>query len=119
MYPDYKRMFGFNHVAINLNYVNDEMLEVLAPTDTRRRGDQRFYEAGKVDEADEEKVRLEVKQRKARKIREESGGVWQPNFFRKAPHPYIADSHVWEFVPERNYWERREAQDWEDLPDLW
>lgn len=76
LYPEYKRMFGFNHVSLNLNYSNEDMLKVISPTDTRRRGDQKFYEEGKVDEADEEKVRLEVKQRKNRKIREDSGGVW-------------------------------------------
>lgn len=118
-YPDFRRMFGFNQVSINLNFVTEEMLEWLPPTDTRRRGDQRRFEQGKVDEADEEKIRLEVKQRKARKIREDSGGVWVPNFYRKAPHPFVAGAHIWEVIPERNYWERRETHDWDDLPDLW
>ena len=54
-------MFGFNSLAINLNYINDDMKELLPPTDTRLRGDARFYENGQVDEADEEKIRLEVK----------------------------------------------------------
>ena len=60
-YKDFKRQFGFNHLAINLNYVNDEMKQAIGPTDTRFRNDQRFFEEGKVDEADEEKIRLEVK----------------------------------------------------------
>lgn len=105
--PESSRQFNFNQLAVNLNYVNEQMLRILPPTDTRRRGDQRFYEEGKVDEADEEKIRLEVKQRKARKIREDSGGVWTPNFFRKIDHPFIPGEHIWEFIEERNYWQRR------------
>jgi hypothetical protein len=37
------------------------MKQFIAPTDCRLRGDMRLYEQGKVDEADEEKIRLEVK----------------------------------------------------------
>jgi hypothetical protein len=54
-------MFNFNLVAINLNFISDELRRVLPPSDTRLRGDQRLYEEGKSDEADIEKVRLEVK----------------------------------------------------------
>ena len=95
------------------------MKQVIGPTDTRFRNDQRFLEEGKVDEADEEKNRLEVKQRKGRKVREQSGEEWTPNFFRKVPHPYIADMHIWEFISDNNYWNRRETQNWSGLPDLW
>ena len=76
-------MFKFNMCSINLNYLSPELKQIIAPTDTRLRGDQRLYEQGDVDGADEEKVRLEVKQRKARKEREEAGGDhWTPNFFK-------------------------------------
>jgi hypothetical protein len=43
------------------------MTGVIAPTDTRFRNDQRFFEEGKMDEADKEKTRLEIKQRAMRK----------------------------------------------------
>mmetsp|Transcript_13302 Transcript_13302/g.20792 ORF Transcript_13302/g.20792 Transcript_13302/m.20792 type:complete len:138 (+) Transcript_13302:261-674(+) len=66
---DSNRMFGFNNTSVTLNFKSDEMAGIVAPTDTRFRGDQRLYEQGEVDAADEEKVRLEVKQRKARKLR--------------------------------------------------
>ena len=36
---------------------------IMAPTDSRLRGDQRLFENGKATEADEEKLRLEIKQR--------------------------------------------------------
>jgi hypothetical protein len=37
------------------------MRTVLPLSDTRLRGDQRLFEEGKNDEADDEKIRLEVK----------------------------------------------------------
>jgi len=60
---DAKKQFGFNQCAIQCNYITDEMRAMLPPSDTRLRGDQRLFEEGKVEEADEEKIRLEVKQR--------------------------------------------------------
>ena len=69
-------MFGFEMISVNLNYINEELRQQLPPCDTRLRGDQRLFEEGQVDEADEEKIRLEVKQRKARKLREDAGGEW-------------------------------------------
>jgi hypothetical protein len=46
------------------------MEEGLAPTDSRKRPDQRLMEEGKWDEANDEKLRLEEKQRAARRQRE-------------------------------------------------
>jgi hypothetical protein len=54
-----------------LNYRSQEMEGVIAPTDSRFRNDQRFFEEGNVDAADKEKIRLEVKQRTSRKQRED------------------------------------------------
>ena len=48
----------------------NEMEEGLAPTDSRKRPDQRLMEEGKWDEANDEKLRLEEKQRAARRQRE-------------------------------------------------
>lgn len=50
--------------------MDEEMKKTLPPTDSRRRGDQRLMEEGKYDLATNEKLRLEEKQRAARKIRE-------------------------------------------------
>ena len=38
-YPGSECMFGFQQIAVNLNYISDEMREVLPPSDTRLRGD--------------------------------------------------------------------------------
>lgn len=65
-------MYNFNQFAVELN----EPEEGVAPTDSRLRPDQRLMEEGSWDEANAEKERLEVKQRRKRHAWElyESGG---------------------------------------------
>ncbi|VDP95709.1 unnamed protein product [Trichobilharzia regenti] len=55
-------MYHFSQFAIELN----EMEEGVAPTDSRFRPDQRLMEEGLWDQANDEKRRLEVKQRNKR-----------------------------------------------------
>ncbi|XP_019899102.1 oxysterol-binding protein 1 isoform X1 [Esox lucius] len=59
-------MYFFTHLALTLN----EPEEGVAPTDSRRRPDQRLMEEGQWDEANAEKQRLEEKQRGVRRERE-------------------------------------------------
>ena len=59
-------MYYFTGLALTLN----EPEEGVAPTDSRRRPDQRLMEEGRWDEANAEKQRLEEKQRSARRERE-------------------------------------------------
>lgn len=59
-------MYYFSTLALTLN----EPEEGIAPTDSRRRPDQRLMEQGRWEEANAEKQRLEEKQRTARRERE-------------------------------------------------
>lgn len=59
-------MYYFSTLALTLN----EMEEGVAPTDSRRRPDQRLMEQGRWEEANAEKQRLEEKQRTVRRERE-------------------------------------------------
>ncbi|XP_061768779.1 oxysterol-binding protein 1-like isoform X2 [Nerophis ophidion] len=59
-------MYFFSSLALTLN----EPEEGVAPTDSRRRPDQRLMEDGQWDEANAEKQRLEEKQRMVRRERE-------------------------------------------------
>lgn len=59
-------MYYFSSLALTLN----EPEEGVAPTDSRRRPDQRLMEQGLWDEANAEKQRLEEKQRTVRRERE-------------------------------------------------
>lgn len=59
-------MYYFSSLALTLNESEDGV----APTDSRRRPDQRLMEEGRWDEANAEKQRLEEKQRTVRRERE-------------------------------------------------
>lgn len=59
-------MYYFSSLALTLNEPEEEV----APTDSRRRPDQRLMEDGHWDEANAEKQRLEEKQRSSRRERE-------------------------------------------------
>ncbi|XP_058642379.1 oxysterol-binding protein 1 isoform X7 [Onychostoma macrolepis] len=61
-----ENMYYFSTLALTLN----ETEEGIAPTDSRRRPDQRLMEQGRWEEANAEKQRLEEKQRTARRERE-------------------------------------------------
>lgn len=71
-HPQANRYYQFSNFTMNLNYVDDKMMRTLPPTDCRRRLDQRYMEEGKYDEAVDEKLRLEEKQRAARKEKEKA-----------------------------------------------
>jgi len=42
-----------------------------------------------------------------------------PNFFKEASNPRYPSEKFYQFIPENNYWERRDRGDWSGLPDLW
>ena len=48
-----------NAVAMQLNMMSDAMRESLPPTDSRLRRDMQLWEEDRLDEAENEKVRIE------------------------------------------------------------
>ena len=76
------------------------MLGTVAPTDSRFRKDQLLWEHGRGDQADEEKIRLENKQRVNRKAREAKGIQWVPTFFTEKSHPHLSGVKSYEFIEE-------------------
>ncbi|KNC82798.1 hypothetical protein SARC_04931 [Sphaeroforma arctica JP610] len=80
--PDKERMYNMTRFAVTLNEMPADPSE-LARTDCRLRPDQRCLEEGDVEKAADEKVRLEEKQRAARKIRAETGEVHKPMWFEE------------------------------------
>lgn len=65
--PDSDKYYNFTELACQLNEPEDGV----APTDSRLRPDQRLMEKGDWDGANAQKVRLEEKQRAARRKKEE------------------------------------------------
>ena len=64
--PDSDKYYNFTELACQLNEPEDGV----APTDSRLRPDQRLMEQGDWDAANAQKLRLEEKQRAARRQRE-------------------------------------------------
>ncbi|WFD18346.1 Oxysterol-binding protein 3 [Malassezia caprae] len=79
--PNPARYYGFTRFAISLNEITDDIKDILPPTDTRLRPDQRALEKGDADQAEELKLSLENEQRERRKQLEESGQDYQPQWF--------------------------------------
>lgn len=109
-------------LAVQLN----EPEEGVAPTDSRRRPDQRLMEETKWDEANELKVRLEEKQRAVRREREEEAEraaaegkpyvPYEPSWFKICKDP-ITDNPV--HVYRQDYWQCKEKQDWSRCPKIY
>lgn len=76
--PNCHEQYGFTQFAIELNELTQEQTRVLPKTDTRFRPDQRFLEEGQLELAEVEKIRLEEKQRAARKVMEDAGEKPKP-----------------------------------------
>lgn len=86
------QQYFYSELTVLLNHLPEEVKQcrtdpntpsLIAPTDTRFRGDQRLFEEGKIPEADVEKVRLEVKQRKRRTDLKEAEEEHKVLFFKE------------------------------------
>lgn len=107
-----ERQYNFPTFAMQLNELTPWMKALLPPTDTRLRPDQAAMEAGDVDKANDEKTRLEEKQRAARKAMEAKGVEWTPRWFKSD------EQGIYSY--KGGYWEARQAKKWPaDLPELY
>lgn len=80
---DAPKWYGFSEWTVQLNEITDDIKDCLPPTDSRLRPDQRAFENGDVDTADEEKQKLEQKQRERRKKWESAPADHKPPQFFK------------------------------------
>ena len=84
MPPYAEDYYGFTYFAMSLNELSDDCKDVLAPTDSRLRPDQRAFEEGDVDKAEQLKHTLEEAQRARRKTLESQGKTYTPKWFHKS-----------------------------------
>ncbi|CAJ1974770.1 unnamed protein product [Sphenostylis stenocarpa] len=106
--PEHQTRYNFTQFAITLNEITPGLKEKLPPTDSRLRPDQRCLENGQHEMANAEKLRLEQRQRQARKMQEKG---WKPRWFAKEK-----GSNSYRYVG--GYWETREKGNWESCPDI-
>ncbi|XP_019432401.1 PREDICTED: oxysterol-binding protein-related protein 1B-like isoform X2 [Lupinus angustifolius] len=105
---EYQTRYNFTQFATTLNEITPGLREKLPPTDSRLRPDQRYLENGEYEKANAEKLRLEQKQRQARKMQEMG---WKPRWFAMDK-----ESHTYSYVG--GYWEAREKEKWETCHDI-
>ncbi|EPY78186.1 hypothetical protein CB1_001112010 [Camelus ferus] len=110
--PNSAQMYNFTSFAMVLNEVDKEMESVIPKTDCRLRPDIRAMENGEIDQASEEKKRLEEKQRAARKNRSKSEEDWKTRWFHQGPNPY---SGAQDWIYSGSYWDRN----YFNLPDIY
>ncbi|KAK6219448.1 hypothetical protein LQW54_002180 [Pestalotiopsis sp. IQ-011] len=107
--PNAANTYGMTAFAATLNEITSLEKGRLPVTDTRLRPDQRLAEQGKLDEAEEEKVRLEEAQRTRRRQLEERGEQWKVKWFVKAAGEEDGGEEVWKLKTGKDgYWETRE-----------
>jgi oxysterol-binding protein-related protein 3/6/7 len=115
--PDAAKCYGFTTFAASLNEINERDRDAMAPTDSRRRPDQRAAENGDFDEAEEFKARLEEAQRERRKALEEQGKEWEPAWFSKVDSP--DGEEVWKMKSGKDgYWDARVTKAWKSDRDI-
>ncbi|XP_027334223.1 oxysterol-binding protein-related protein 1D isoform X2 [Abrus precatorius] len=102
-----KTRYNLSPFAISLNEILPGLIEKLPPTDSRLRPDQRHLENGEYELANAEKLRLEQLQRQARKMQERG---WQPRWFKKD------EDGCYRYLG--GYWEARERNNWDGIPDI-
>ncbi|XP_021283638.1 oxysterol-binding protein-related protein 1C isoform X1 [Herrania umbratica] len=106
--PKYPTRYNLTRFAITLNELTPGLKEKLPPTDSRLRPDQRYLENGEYEMANSEKLRLEQRQRQARKMQERG---WKPRWFAKDK-----GSDTYRYIG--GYWEAREQGKWDSCPDI-
>ncbi len=94
-----------------------DLVGKLPPTDTRLRTDQRLYEEGHLKEANNEKNRLEERQRAIAKLRKEAGVEHKAHYFDFVDSQDKPGTKEHRF--KNKYWEDREKGNWGHLPELY
>lgn len=94
--------YNFTQYSKSLNDFDQEMENILLPTDSRRRLDRRYLEIGDTDSATYWKKIMEDRQRQDRKIRKDA---WRPVWFKKEEPENGESKAIW--VYKGDYWEQR------------
>jgi hypothetical protein len=110
--------YGMTTFAASLNEITPLEQGKLPATDSRLRPDQRLAEQGKLDEAEEWKVKLEEAQRRRRREMEERGEEWKPRWFVKVATAQEGEE-VWRIKGgKEGYWDERAGGKWKGVEDI-
>ena len=105
--------------SLNLNYINDDLKNILPKSDSRLRPDQREYELGNIDEAIKLRQIIEDNQRSRHKLFEEKKIVYEPFYFNNI---FNDNSNDFVYVYKGGYFEDRSENKYrnekEDIFDI-
>jgi hypothetical protein len=108
------KQFFLTRFALRLNQLTLDMLEKIAPTDSRLRTDLRAFEYQDIELASKEKTRLEEKQRNRRKELQLKGDSHKPAWF-----DFTLEGDKMTVKFRGDYFIVREKRGWsKDTPDL-
>lgn len=112
------QVYGMTSFAASMNEITELEKDKLPPTDSRLRPDQRLAEQGKLDDAEQWKVRLEEAQRARRRTLEERGEQHLPRWFAKVAEGPDGDE-VWRLKGGKDgYWEERAKGSWTGVEEI-
>lgn len=111
---DSKAYYNFSQFTMGLNELLPEMENNLCKTDSRLRPDIRALENGELDQAAEEKDRLEIKQREYRKQfkGKKESEWWTPIWFEPIKNAFTKED---DWAYKGGYWEGKERN---QVPDI-
>ena len=90
--------------SCNFNHITDKLKEILPPSDTRFRPDQKEYEIGSTEKSQEIKKTIEEMQVYKQEILEKANKEYQPIYFS---NEYNEESKDFVFMYKGGYWEDR------------
>ena len=99
----------------NFNNLDDNLKKFLPISDTRFRPDQREYENGNIEKAQEIKVKLENNQIKRQEIYDSNQKEYKPNYFC---NKYNEDSLDFIYMYNGKYWDDRENKNFNHIVDI-
>ncbi|KAJ2725996.1 Oxysterol-binding protein 3 [Coemansia sp. Benny D115] len=114
---DAAKYYNFNYYTMRLNDLPDALRPLLPPTDTRLRPDQRAYEQGQVDLAEELKHKLEEAQRARKRSRDESGTEYATKWFELRDDQHSPEGRSWQY--SGGYWAARASHKFPPSDQLW
>ena len=112
---DWDKYYCYSHFTMQLNYLPESLKSVIPISDTRLRPDQRALENGNLKLASSEKIRLEEKQREARKILAAKKKEYKALYFDPVYHEITHETY---YKFNGKYWKDRETKNWKETPDL-
>lgn len=107
--------YYFQPYSFDLNNLTEEMKSNLPRTDSRFRPDQRLMEYQDIDNAGDEKHRLEEKQRKTRKENEKNGIIPKPMYFDET-YDDLTGELIYRY--KGTYFEDRKNKNFAHFPDI-